>query len=465
MEDLDSIPWKQLTHAYGSAEDVPEQLRALKTASPDIRGDESPLWELFGNIYHQGTVYEATSYAVPFLLELAADRETPDRIGILELLASIADGTSYHAVHDPFLRAHGLRLGPDAEVERKKRQELEWVIRAHEAVLAGFDIYVVITQEEGDVRYAAANVLSRLRSRASNVESIFRKLYHDEQRSKYRAELLLLKGELGHRSPETLDLLEESVGEQDSVIRWAAAFSLARLDLPEYSPEVRSAIVDTILNEDLYEQLGDLPWDVGDSLDRESLFRVLGEDREDVINQLVSRVESCEIGVETVHDLLNLLFPVGRDAPSVRFENMNSLQLRAVRALVTAMEQGIRIDEFNFFQWGLPTSKRELRNLAAGRPRKKIDISLPLLGEAENPRAVAIPAKLKPGDRIHHRNFGLGTVTATEDRGAETGLTVEFDEEGLTFLGIPSDGSPLGEPENPFAYWLHRLSAWLYGNP
>ena len=87
MKELDDIPWAQLTHAYGSAGDVPDLLRSLRTASPDLSGDESPLWQLFGNIYHQGTVYEATSYAVPFLIEPAADPETPDRNGILELLA------------------------------------------------------------------------------------------------------------------------------------------------------------------------------------------------------------------------------------------------------------------------------------------------------------------------------------------------------------------------------------------
>ena len=72
MDRLDSIPWKDLKHAYGSAEDVPDLLRSLRAASPDNAYDEgSPLWCLFGNIWHQGTIYEATSYAVPFLLELA----------------------------------------------------------------------------------------------------------------------------------------------------------------------------------------------------------------------------------------------------------------------------------------------------------------------------------------------------------------------------------------------------------
>src|SRR5581483_10234818 len=94
MNDLDKIPWKNLTHAYGSAQDVPDLLRALRSAPPDLKDEESPLGQLFGNICHQGTVYDATAYAVPFLLELAADKRTPDRVGVLSLLGAIAEASS-----------------------------------------------------------------------------------------------------------------------------------------------------------------------------------------------------------------------------------------------------------------------------------------------------------------------------------------------------------------------------------
>jgi len=44
------------------------------------------------NIYHQGSRYEASVYAVPFLLGLLADPATPDRVQILPLLAGLAVG-------------------------------------------------------------------------------------------------------------------------------------------------------------------------------------------------------------------------------------------------------------------------------------------------------------------------------------------------------------------------------------
>ncbi|MGE0791864.1 MAG: hypothetical protein AB7S26_39690 [Sandaracinaceae bacterium] len=96
LEGLDEVAWDDLGHAYGSAGDVPDTLRRL------AEGDDAALSELFGNIWHQGTVYEATAYAVPFLIEILDAKDAP-LSGVLGLLAVIANGSSYHAVHDGFL--------------------------------------------------------------------------------------------------------------------------------------------------------------------------------------------------------------------------------------------------------------------------------------------------------------------------------------------------------------------------
>src|SRR5688572_7894632 len=68
LDGIDSIDWASLNHAYGSAEDVPGLLRQL-TSDDDEKRQEA-IYELFGNIWHQGTVYPATAVAVPFLYEL-----------------------------------------------------------------------------------------------------------------------------------------------------------------------------------------------------------------------------------------------------------------------------------------------------------------------------------------------------------------------------------------------------------
>lgn len=52
-------------------------------------------WELWGNIHHQGTVYEATVPSVRFIEGVASSREHPDRVEALSFLRQIAvgDGT------------------------------------------------------------------------------------------------------------------------------------------------------------------------------------------------------------------------------------------------------------------------------------------------------------------------------------------------------------------------------------
>ncbi|WP_117211420.1 hypothetical protein [Allorhizocola rhizosphaerae] len=90
LDGLDDIDWARLSHAYGSAADVPAQIRALSSREVGVR--EKALHALYGNIYHQGTRYEASAYAVPFLLELLADPGTPDRAGIVGLLTALTVG-------------------------------------------------------------------------------------------------------------------------------------------------------------------------------------------------------------------------------------------------------------------------------------------------------------------------------------------------------------------------------------
>jgi hypothetical protein len=89
LDGLERIDWSRLEHAYGSAADVPDQIRALTSADPNQR--DRALGELYSNIFHQGTRYEASAYAVPFLLELVRNPERPDR-DLLGLLTALAIG-------------------------------------------------------------------------------------------------------------------------------------------------------------------------------------------------------------------------------------------------------------------------------------------------------------------------------------------------------------------------------------
>ena len=51
-----------------------------------------PFWDLYGTIFHQGTRYQASAHAVPFLFEVLAAPDTAERDQLVGLLASIAIG-------------------------------------------------------------------------------------------------------------------------------------------------------------------------------------------------------------------------------------------------------------------------------------------------------------------------------------------------------------------------------------
>lgn len=87
INDLDSIDWSSMSHAYGPAVDVPVWLRAM--ASPDREARERALGDFYSAAHHQGDVYACTAASLPFLFALADDPTAPDRASIVELLLSI----------------------------------------------------------------------------------------------------------------------------------------------------------------------------------------------------------------------------------------------------------------------------------------------------------------------------------------------------------------------------------------
>ncbi len=99
LERLDTIDWHSLKHAYGPADDVPELLRSLLIDDKVVRN--KIMHELFSNVTHQGTVYEATIYVVPVLYELLESKATPMKSDIACLIGEIGNGYGYYQVHGP----------------------------------------------------------------------------------------------------------------------------------------------------------------------------------------------------------------------------------------------------------------------------------------------------------------------------------------------------------------------------
>jgi hypothetical protein len=87
LDGMSAPNWKDLRHAYGSAEDLPDILAELE---PDPK---SPVWsELWGRVCHQGSTFSASVHVLPFLLSAASAWEPTSRAMPLALAGSIVWG-------------------------------------------------------------------------------------------------------------------------------------------------------------------------------------------------------------------------------------------------------------------------------------------------------------------------------------------------------------------------------------
>lgn len=96
LPGLDDIDWHRLQHAYGSAKDVPYDLKRL--ASTDGEAGQVALHSLYASILHQGDVYDSTVFAVPFLFSIAEHETTPHRLALIKFLSHAAE--SAHRIQD-----------------------------------------------------------------------------------------------------------------------------------------------------------------------------------------------------------------------------------------------------------------------------------------------------------------------------------------------------------------------------
>jgi hypothetical protein len=176
LSRLDQIDWAKYQHAFGPADDVPAFLRGLIASDAEQRWEA--LYHLMETVWHQGTVYEATSHVVPFLVQMLQSPQTPDPALVAFLLASIADGHSYLEVHAKpgsvmevtwrqILRDKGQNL------EEQLALELGWVEDVRRAVGPHIPLlYEFLGHEESEVRLSVSLALGKYSQH--RVESIAR---------------------------------------------------------------------------------------------------------------------------------------------------------------------------------------------------------------------------------------------------------------------------------------------------
>lgn len=87
INNLASVDWASLHHAYGPADEVPGWLRDMASPDPDTR--RAAFSDFYNKALHQGSVYSSTRASLPFLFAMADDPVTPDRAAVVALLLNI----------------------------------------------------------------------------------------------------------------------------------------------------------------------------------------------------------------------------------------------------------------------------------------------------------------------------------------------------------------------------------------
>ncbi|MFE0464306.1 hypothetical protein ACFW1A_34135 [Kitasatospora sp. NPDC058965] len=304
--DLDTVPWHALTHAYGGAEDVPDLIRALYL--DDEEAVAEAVDELWGTIIHQGTIYQASAPAVPFLAHAA--RHVPaKRDELLVLLALLA-------AHDP--SDVGSPHWPDTAVAAVCA-ELCRVLP---------DLLPCLTDGERVVRRAALRVVAAVADvlpadgRAS-VAGLVDGLYRGDPVPAVRADAMVALTALGQR----VAALDDGSAE----VRLAGALLAAERCEPPYPSE----LVAVIAADGAAPDPGDdeLPWSDGSTQD-ERLTRLLTRDPDAALSVAARWIEAGDLGSRgswlagevaehwrdreaVVLDLLLAALPRQRDAGSV----------------------------------------------------------------------------------------------------------------------------------------------------
>jgi len=362
LEGLSDVAWAELEHAYGSAADVPDLIRALRAADPDVR--EKARWQLYGNIFHQGTRYQASAYAVPFLLELLADPATPERTEVLALLTSLAIGYDEAWLPDGFPvasyreRAVGgeevLRAAPTPTVDEdddssyrywesldEQQQDRLFAhieLAVYDAVRAGVQLFcVLLGDDDPQMRVAAAYALSWFSEDAATSAAPLTATASDPA-APVAATALVALGLAGADDTGAARTIQAALVDGRDVVRWGAAIALAGL----HGHDADASVVTELL-----------AWAGGDSPSRAEIpylggdlagyaalaLRQLGDEQADpAYDALLDRIPVVNgpEALPVVGEALRLAFPDGRIAADVRFVDLDQRQQRLLRALAAS---------------------------------------------------------------------------------------------------------------------------------
>jgi hypothetical protein len=308
--DPSEVNWAATTHAYGPATDIPDILSKLESDEKSER--KNAMWELYGNVWHQGSRYPATVLIVPFLVRLAANPTIKDRDQIALFIPFLAlghdtydlpDGVDIFAWRERLEKRRNLDIDDEKRrldqwvseaVDEGQRQYREWKRRIRESLRKrdlnymenGMAAYIAvrdkalptlcsIVQSDPDsmVRAAAAHTLAFYPESAQETMPLLHAIVFDDSEDvlgAFRGTAIISFTILyaGLQKPE-LDrqVLEERLrhflSNENILLSWSAATGLARLGI--YDSTVIRILAEITLNKEIYKEEHSIPFHGGET--------------------------------------------------------------------------------------------------------------------------------------------------------------------------------------------------------
>jgi hypothetical protein len=245
LDHIDDVDWKNLgQHTYGNADQIPQALRDLVSADPQVRAAARGF--LLGEYDTFGAICDTTPYILPFVFEVLAGDGSHDKADILELIVGIAS-----TVVDPI-------SGYDNTVHIMRRR-----LQVYDALHDNLNILLhLLTRGSTAVRLQSVEVIQYLVDDAKYlVPELIKHFDHETDEAVQIALLMSLKALLGtiaitdsNRKDELASFLREVIETHLAPkVRVAAAQASVELVLPfetsyeRLSPQVPQILVAALI--------------------------------------------------------------------------------------------------------------------------------------------------------------------------------------------------------------------------
>jgi hypothetical protein len=378
FENLDSIEWHKLKHAYGSATDVPAQIRALVSDDVEIRG--KALNKLYSNIYHQGSIYEAASYAIPFFIEILDSPESKDKAELLFYLDHLSHAGSYANSHKGFSFVYSAEKLASEEFKNQLNMELSWVKLSYDAVLKGQETYTQLMENSAEavVQCRAINLLASFEElREVLLPRFVAKLKHETDLDVQTAIINVLWKFPVVNEQETIDLLMNCLKDEDAIIRLVTAQTFARIYRENTPQDVIDILVEALTPDaNLDGRYWNLIWTSSTRIFPtilEALCFINRESSRTLLPRILNIIKTIGLSWLSSIFLMILLFGGEKFPEGGTVKDLDELQLRALRMIdgyAKALGKGFHYELSqigrNLRRYGLPYRPADLDTFLKG---------------------------------------------------------------------------------------------------